>query len=124
MSMTSKVMYSVRALDKVPKDTGNDIEPTGSIFFLPKLYNGFDASFNYLMLKPISSKVDRNNISAWLPLSTKTLITFHLSMCVVITIASMCGNDMSLISASVKVNWMCDHLLCMIGPSIATWLTW
>jgi hypothetical protein len=124
MSMTSKVMYSVRALDKVPEDTGNNIEPTGSIFFPPKPYNGFDASFNYLLLKPICSKVDRNNISAWVPLSAKTLVTFHLSMCVVITIASMRRNNVSLMLASMKVNWMCDHLVCTIGPSIATWLTW
>jgi hypothetical protein len=39
-------MYSVRALDGVPKDTRSDIESTGSIFFPPKPYNGFDASFN------------------------------------------------------------------------------
>jgi hypothetical protein len=54
----------VRALDKVQKDTGSDMEPTGSIFFLPKPYNSFDASFNYFLLKPISSKVERNNIYA------------------------------------------------------------
>jgi hypothetical protein len=33
MATTSKVIYSVRALDKVPKDMGNDMEPIGSIFF-------------------------------------------------------------------------------------------
>jgi hypothetical protein len=117
-------MYSVRALDKVSKDTGNNIEPTGSILFLTKPYNNFDASFNYLLLKPIGSKVDRNNIFARLPLSTKTLVTFHLSMCVVITIASMCVNDVSLMLGPIKVNWLCDHLVRTIGPSIATWLTW
>jgi hypothetical protein len=47
MSSTSKVMYSVRALDGVLKDTGSDIEPTGSIFFPPKPYNNFDGSCNY-----------------------------------------------------------------------------
>jgi hypothetical protein len=46
MSTTSKVMYSVRALDGVLKDTSSYIEPTGSIFFPPKPYNDFDASFN------------------------------------------------------------------------------
>jgi hypothetical protein len=48
------------------------------------------------------------------------LVAFHFSMCVVITIASVCGKDMSLISASVKVSSMCDHLVHMIGPSTAT----
>jgi hypothetical protein len=48
MSTMSKVMYSVQALDRVLKDTGSDIEPTGSICYPLKLYNGFDASFNYL----------------------------------------------------------------------------
>jgi hypothetical protein len=30
-------------------------------------------------------------------------VTSHLSMCIVITVASMCGKDVSLISASVKI---------------------
>jgi hypothetical protein len=47
MSTTSKVMYSMRALNGVPKDTGSDVEATGSIFFPLKPYNDFDASFNY-----------------------------------------------------------------------------
>jgi hypothetical protein len=64
MSTTSKVMYSVQALDMVPKDTSSDMEPTGSIFFPPKPYSGFDASFNYFLLKPICSKVERNSISS------------------------------------------------------------
>jgi hypothetical protein len=57
-------MYMVRALDKVLKDTGSDMEPTGSIFFLPKPYSGFDASFNYFLPKPICLKVERNSIFA------------------------------------------------------------
>jgi hypothetical protein len=64
MSTTSKDMYSVWALDRVPKDTCSDMEPTGSIFFQPKPYNDFNASFNCFLLKPICSKVERNNISA------------------------------------------------------------
>jgi hypothetical protein len=64
MSTTSKVTYSVWAFDKVPKDTGRDMEPTSSILFLPKPYSTFDASFNCFLLKPICSKVERNNISA------------------------------------------------------------
>jgi hypothetical protein len=62
MSTTSEVMYSVQAFVRVPKDTSRDMDPTGSIFFLPKPYNGFDASFNYFLLKPICSKVERNSI--------------------------------------------------------------
>jgi hypothetical protein len=64
MSTTLKVMYSVRALDNVSKDTCNYMEPTGSIFFLPKPYNGFDASFNCLLLKSICSKMERNSSSS------------------------------------------------------------
>jgi hypothetical protein len=43
----------VQALDKVSKDIGNDMEPTGSIFFPPKTYNDFNASFNYFCLTSI-----------------------------------------------------------------------
>jgi hypothetical protein len=89
-------------LDGVLKGTGNDIEPTGSIFFPLKLYNDLDAFFNCFLLKPIFSKVERNNIFAWLPLLTNTLITFHLSMCVMITIVSV-WDRCELRSASVKV---------------------
>jgi hypothetical protein len=63
MSTTSKVMYSVLALDKVPKDTGSGMEPTSSIFLPQKSYNGFNASFNYFLLKLICSKVERNSVS-------------------------------------------------------------
>jgi hypothetical protein len=48
MSTTSKVMYSVRAMEGVLKDTDSDIGPTGLVFFPPKPYNNFDDSFNYL----------------------------------------------------------------------------
>jgi hypothetical protein len=33
-------------------------------------------------------------------------VTSHLSLCIVITMASVCGNDTSLMSASVKVSGM------------------
>jgi hypothetical protein len=96
-------MYLVWAFDKVPKDTCSDMEPTGSIFFPPKPYNDFDASFHYFLMKPISSEVERNSIFARLPFSTRTLMTFYLSMCAIITIASVCEKDVNLMSASVKV---------------------
>jgi hypothetical protein len=62
MSTTSKNIYSVRALERLSKDTGNDIELIGSIFLPPKSYRGFDASLNYFLLRPICSKVERNTI--------------------------------------------------------------
>jgi hypothetical protein len=64
MSTRSKVMYSVWAFDNMPKDTGSDMELSGSVFFPMKPYNDFDTSFNYFLLKPICSKVEKNNISA------------------------------------------------------------
>jgi hypothetical protein len=36
-------------------------------------------------------------------LDTRTLVALHLSMCAVITIVFVCGKDVSLMSASVKV---------------------
>jgi hypothetical protein len=32
----------------------------------------------------------------------------------------MCGKEVSLMSASVKVIWTCDHLVLIMGPSTAT----
>jgi SNF family Na+-dependent transporter len=113
-------MYSVRALRKLPKDTSNYMEPTGSILLLPNSYRGLDASFSCFLSKPICSKVERNRILAWLPLSTSTLVTSHLSMCTIITIASVCGKDKSLISSSLKVIGTCNHLVLVIGPLTAT----
>jgi hypothetical protein len=47
-------------------------------------------------------------------------VTSHLSICDVITMASECGKDTSLMSASVKVMGMCDNLVRVIGPSTTT----
>jgi hypothetical protein len=41
--------------------------------------------------------MERNNISTCLPLSTRTLMTFHLSTCADITIAFVCGKDVRFI---------------------------
>jgi hypothetical protein len=41
-------------------------------------------------------------------------------MCVVMTMASVCGNETYLISAIVKVIGIWDHLVLMIGHSTAT----
>jgi hypothetical protein len=48
----------------------------------------------------------------------------YLSICALMTMASVCGKDTSLMSTLVKVRGMCDHLVCVMGPSTATWLTW
>jgi hypothetical protein len=44
----------------------------------------------------------------------------HVFNCAVMTKTSVCKKDMSLMSASVNVMGMCDHLVCLIGPSTAT----
>jgi hypothetical protein len=36
----------------------------------------------------------------------------------------VCGNDTSLMSAVMKDSGIGDHLVHVIGPSTATWLTW
>jgi hypothetical protein len=47
-------------------------------------------------------------------------VTSHLSMSDVMTMTSVCGEDTSLMSASVKVRDMWDHLVRVIRPSTAT----
>jgi hypothetical protein len=120
MSTTSKVMYSVRVLRRLLKDTCNDMDPIGSILLPPKPYRCLDASFSCFLSKPICSKVKRNRISTRLMLSISTLVTSHLLMCDVIIIASVCRKDISMISSSLKVIRICDHLVRMIGSSTAT----
>jgi hypothetical protein len=41
-------------------------------------------------------------------------------MCTIITIASVCGKDKSLMSSSLKVIGTCNHLVLVIGPLTAT----
>jgi hypothetical protein len=89
-----------------------------------KPYNGFVASFNCFLSKPIWSKAERNRILTLLSLSIRSLVTSHLSMCVMMTMASICGKDTRFMSASVKVRGIWDHLVRVTGPSTATWLTW
>jgi hypothetical protein len=47
----------------------------------------------------------------------------HLSICVVMTMAFVCKKDTSLMLTSMKVNGILDHLVHVIEPSTATWLT-
>jgi hypothetical protein len=43
-------------------------------------------------------------------------MTSHLSMCAVMTMASVCGNETSLLSAAVKVIGIWEHMVLMTGP--------
>jgi hypothetical protein len=47
-------------------------------------------------------------------------MTSYLSIWAEMTVASMCGNDTSLMFASVKVSGIWDHLVHVIRPSTAT----
>jgi hypothetical protein len=55
---------------------------------------------------PFLLKADMKRTSAWLPLSMRILVTSHLSMWMVMTIASMCGNEARLISLAENVMGM------------------
>jgi hypothetical protein len=103
MLPTSNVMYSVWGVLGVSKDTWSVMAPTGSILFPPKPYRGFDGSLSCFQSKPILSKVARKRISARLPLSMRILVTSHLSMWTVMTIASVCRNEVMLMSWEEKV---------------------
>jgi hypothetical protein len=56
-----------------------------------------------LSIKYILSKVARKRISAWLPLSMRILVTSHLSMWTIMTMASVHRNDVRLMSWEEKV---------------------
>jgi hypothetical protein len=49
MSTILKVMNYVLAFLRLPKDTDRDIDPTGSILFPPKSYEGLVASLSCLL---------------------------------------------------------------------------
>jgi hypothetical protein len=42
----------------------------------------------------------------------------HLSMCAMMTMASVCGNDTNLMSTTVKVSCKGDHLVHMVVLAI------
>jgi hypothetical protein len=71
-------------------------------------------------LKLILLKVAKKMISAWLSLSMRTLVTSHLAMWIVITMSSVCGNEVRLMSWKEKVIGIYDHLVWVMGPSTAT----
>jgi hypothetical protein len=64
--------------------------------------------------------VARKRISFWLLLSMRILVTSHLSMWTVVTMASVCGNEVKLTSWEKKIIGIWDHLVWVIGPSTAT----
>jgi hypothetical protein len=47
-------------------------------------------------------------------------VTSHLSIWMVTTIASVCGNEARFMSYDEKVIGMWDHLVWVMGPSTAT----
>jgi hypothetical protein len=53
----------------------------------------------------------------------RILVTSHLSMWTVVTMVSVCRNDVRLMSWEEKVIGIWDHLVLVMGPSTATWLT-
>jgi hypothetical protein len=69
----SKVTCSLHALDATPKDRGSYILPTGKVPLPPMPYRGLSEGLSKLWLMPMRSKVWRKMMSAWLPLSTRTL---------------------------------------------------
>jgi hypothetical protein len=87
----------------LPKEINKAMDPTSSILFPPKPCRGFVAFLSCLLSYHVWSKADKNRISAWLPLSISALVTSHLSICVVMTIASMCSNETNLMSVVVKI---------------------
>jgi hypothetical protein len=62
----------------------------------------------------------RKRILAWLPLSMRILVTSHLSMWTVMTMASVWGNKARFMSWAEKVIDMWHHLVWVMGPSMAT----
>jgi hypothetical protein len=76
-----------------------------------------------LWLMPIRSKACKKMMSAWLPLSTKTLCRSQSATLQLMTMASMWGALRRSTSLASKVNGTWDHFVCTTGPVTATWLT-
>jgi hypothetical protein len=66
---------------------------------------------NCFRSKPILLKVAKRRISAWLPLLVRILVTSHMSMWTVVAMASVCGNEVRLMSSEEMVIGMWDHLV-------------
>jgi hypothetical protein len=122
MSTMSKVTCSLRALGATPKDRGSSILPTGKVPLLPKPYKGLSEGLSRLWLMPMQSKAWRKMMSAWLPLSTKTLCRSQPATLQLITMASMWGALRRSTSLASKVSGTWDHFVCTTGPVTSTWL--
>jgi hypothetical protein len=122
MSTMSKVTCSLHALGATPKDKGSSILPTGKVPLPPKPYRGLSEGFSKLWLMPKRSKAWRKMMSAWLPLSTKTLCRSQLATLQLITMASMWGALRRSTSLASKVSGTWDHFVCTTGPVTETWL--
>jgi hypothetical protein len=61
-------------------------------------------------------------MSAWLPLSTRTLCRSQPATLQLITMASMWGALRRSTSRALKVSGTWDHFVCTTGPVMATWL--
>jgi hypothetical protein len=73
MSTMSNVTCSLHELGATPKERGSSILPTGKVPLPLKPYRELSEGLSKLWLMPMRSKAWRKMISAWLPLSTKTL---------------------------------------------------
>jgi hypothetical protein len=119
MSTTSKVTYFVWGVLWGSKQNGQGYDPDWFNSFATEVVEGFRWLFQLLSVISHFSNVERKSISAWLPLSMRILVTFYLSMWTVITMASVCGNEARLISWGENVIGIWDHLVLIIGPSMA-----
>jgi hypothetical protein len=83
---------------------------------LPILYECNIQSIRDLCSPISEGEPSVTNYICWL----STEVTSLPEVFVVMTMTSMCGKDMSLMSTSAKVIGVCDHLVRVIGPSTAT----
>jgi hypothetical protein len=89
----SKVTCSLRALGAMPKERGSSILPTGKVPLPPKPYSGLFEGLSKLWLMPMRLKAWRKMISAWLPLSTKTLCRSQPATLQLMHMGPLCVHD-------------------------------
>jgi hypothetical protein len=117
-------MCSVRELRRIPKDTGSDMEPIGSILFSLKLYSGRLRCFFQLFSIKAHLVEGRDELDFCL-----TAIVNEYSCD--IPFIDVCydyqciyvqeGYELD-IGFGKKIG-TCDHFIRMIGPLTRTWLT-
>jgi hypothetical protein len=94
---------------------GDDLDRFNS--FPAKAIEGLICFFELLWIETHFVEGYEEKISAWLPLSMRILVTSHVSMQTMMSMASVWGNESSFISWEEKVIGMWDHLLSVMGPS-------